>query len=352
MDPTVINKNKSSDVKQTPFRYGWCKTDHKSGKEIRDHWPRSDFMFDPAYAPSVEKMLSRLGLPIPSEEQIFRGTAHDFLFLDSHGVVVRIGFTDHADLINPGILQPLGWLEDPDISLCSGGENEIRLSVSVYPGIELYEMFSRHKKRLDEKGLHLYAGILDKYLANTNQLTADMGNDENLGVIRIVDDKGKEKAVSIVLDIDNEANGTYCHDSRMAKRRFRDILEKKQGDMDISDALLHTLQTHFNDHAHTKIYLKTVMAHQPLRKLFWSAVDTPDISQTRITPQGMEGFWQACAKAVNRPQNLTFPVWHIEKNADGSQKFVRQETEGQIVLYRPWTRNPDDLAALPDNRPS
>lgn len=188
--------------KKADFQYGWCYTDHKDGREIRDDFRGIDFFNDHPYAKRVERMLGQMGLPIPEEAQIFRGTHHDMLFLDSHGVVIRIGPLDVEDLMNPGILQPLGWLEDRRHKVQTDvlTDQTAPLTVAIYPGIELY------KNYLDDNQRPKSAGDLEDFLFLTGAGLGDV-KEPNKGVIRLQDEKtGGEVAVEMLLDPDNTFN--------------------------------------------------------------------------------------------------------------------------------------------------
>ncbi len=200
-------------LQKTPFSYGWCKTDHKQGKEIRWEYRTKDYMKDEPYAASVKAMLKKLGLPFPKSAQIFRGTHHDLLFLNTHGVVVRIGPTDVRDLMNPAILQPLGWLEDKNILI-----GKVPLAVAIYPGIEQHNDWSKSASPPEA------VGNLRKIFEKTGQRTVDVFP-VNEGVIRILDDEGKEAAVEILLDSDNQFNASS---KEMAQKRASGLVKAKK----------------------------------------------------------------------------------------------------------------------------
>ena len=43
------------------FEYGWCYTDHKTGKTIREDFRKTDYLKDEPYATRVQAMLEQLG---------------------------------------------------------------------------------------------------------------------------------------------------------------------------------------------------------------------------------------------------------------------------------------------------
>lgn len=188
---------------KTTFQYGGCKTDKKDGSSLRADFRDIDYFFDEPYAARVATMLEQMGLPQPEPEQIFRGTHHDMLFLDSHGVVLRIGPTDVEDLMNPAIVQPLGWIEDEEIAVpidnIYHNRGHAPLTVAIYPGIEHYNTFFT---KADRPAL---VGDVEDFLKETGQGAADV-NVYNMGIARVLDDTGEEVAVPLLLDADNEWN--------------------------------------------------------------------------------------------------------------------------------------------------
>ena len=327
----------------SPFRYGWCHSDTKPGTDLDGR--EIDFINDLPYQDVVQTMLDKLGLPLPPENKIFRGSGHDLLFLDSHGLVIRIGHTSIPDMINPAALQPLGWLESHDKDV-RHLVSKVPLTVAIYPGIETYKPFVANPSQTPDPLFPFNMKKLYNYFKNTGQKTGDI-YEVNCGIIRVLDDTGQERRITVLLDIDDFRNGTHqisCGAGLAGmKKDFRNILQKKAGtDADVSDALLHCLTTLFNHQSATPLYLKAVMAHQPLRKLFWSAVDTPDLARAKINPAGLAHFWQACAKALNTRRTMTLPVWRVEQTAGFRKRFVREDITEPVILYRPWTNNPAD----------
>lgn len=328
---------------ETPFVYGWCYTDHKTGKEIRKDWRTADYMNDEPYATRVHAMLEQLGLPMPRSEEVFRGTNHDLLFLNSHGVVVRIGPLDTEDLLNPGILQPLGWFEDRDNRI--GGADGLPLTVAIYPGIELDRQYDRaaHKPAL--------VGSLYDILTATQQGTGDVGTEGNTGIIRVLDDDGKEVAVRMLVDADNSFNGSSA---QMRAKKSSQMREQSgsAGPMPVplgkGDILFNTLCTVFNAVKNVRYWEKAYEAHQPLRHMFWDAFGGVDAVTGIPDASALKAFWSTCAAVVNNPMEMTLPVWQMQKDDAGKVSYVRQEVHvPHLVLYRPWTGEETDRIVQP-----
>ena len=324
-------KNPSKDVK---FKYGECKTDHKPGDKIREYYRQTDYMNEEPYASRVKDMLEQMGLPQPKKNEVFRGTHHDLLFLDSHGVVLRIGPTDVEDLMNPAILQPLGWMEDKNNPIKHGLKN-VPFTVAIYPGIELYNDFQADKNR-PQTSTNLF-----QFLQDTKQNTDDL-NTANIGIIRIKYDNGKEIGVEMLLDPDNSYNaGTDAATSQTKSSRFamaqQEIRHK-------GDAMEATLTSMFPVVPHAPDYHRAFEVHQPLRRIFWDAFEnaSPDGKPDKNT---MGSFWNSCAATLNNP------ITHFHKTAtyqqQGEHKFKRsvQSKPVETVLYRPWTGNSRDSVA-------
>ncbi|TNE27689.1 MAG: hypothetical protein EP349_08775 [Alphaproteobacteria bacterium] len=306
------------------FSYGWCYTDRKDGKEIRRWYRQTDYMKDEPYAGKVRNMLDRLGLPQPDDSEIFRGSHHDLLFLDSHGVVLRIGPTDVTDLINPGILQPLGWLEDPSLTINRGGK-DVPFTIAIYPGIELYENYLKEEDRPE------LAGALRDILVETGQGTGDINRKGNTGVINITDEDGKTVVVEILLDPDDKYNSSDPQKIRSKKEKFAAALKKTA---DKSAALAITLSDAFRSAKNAKPFQKAFQMHQPLRNLFWRAFkdgDKPD-------EQARTEFWAECAAVTAAPKKLALSHWTSVIGEDGKLTVTRTELSvDNVKLKTPWT---------------
>ncbi|MBI1214572.1 MAG: hypothetical protein GC185_01985 [Alphaproteobacteria bacterium] len=343
-DISTVNGGDVAPDAKTPFKYGWCKTDHKDGKEIRQYYRQTDYMNDEPYATRLHAMLDQLGLPKPKAEEVFRGTHHDLLFLDSHGVVVRIGPTDVEDLMNPGIVQPLGWIEDKEnmISLSNDydGSRKVPFTVAIYPGIEL----NKHYEAQNEKTRPPVKGDINNLLKVTKQGDGDL-NENNLGVIRVLDDDGQEIAVKMLLDADNEWNSSS---RELSEKRGRQFESETKAVPNKGEALMNTLHEVFNAASDVKYFEKAFEVHQPLRQMFWDAFDKVEAVTGLPDEKKRDAFWQKCAAVTNRPTAVTLPVWKMKDGPSDSLSLSRRELHvPSLVLYRPWTGEEADRIIKP-----
>ena len=317
------------------FEFGTCKTDYKDGKNLC----RSDFVHDEKYCASLEKALQLLGLPQPQPQDIFRGTRHDLLFLNTHGIVLRIGHTHIKDLINPAILQPLGWLEDR--GLMQGG---LPFCIAIYPGSEIMTQFINNSH-----GISLTPGYISDVLSMTEQMQHDL-NDDNTGVIRVQDDDGHIYAVPLVIDIDNQCVGQNYKSEETAIRKMRaeynaqtpgDVIElyMKQVFLNATNLLPSTTEIKIEH------WEKAFAQHAPLRHAFWQSFDRTDIHSATVNTQARDAFWQTCRTTLNTAVDLNYPMWTAERDARGRLTFKRQETPAtiKVSLYRPWTAQKADI---------
>ena len=315
------------------FDYGWCTTDHKAGKEIRPGYRTLDYLQDEPFATSIKNMLDKLGLPFPQPEEIFRGTRHDLLFLNSHGVVLRIGPTDVTDMINPGVLQPLGWMEDPDIRV-----KELPFAIAVYPGIELYNDWLNDMHRppiAGDRGILFFA---------TGQSSSDHV-DNNDGIIRILDDEGKEAAVKVVLDLDNKS---IYSSEKLAEKRSSHMARAAEFHENMGDILSHTIESVFAEERDFQLWRRAFEAHQPLRRLFWEAFSSTEETTAAPDIAARQKFWDTCAIVTNNPHAAVVPMWRRQMQESDVPEFVREEAfVPQVILYRPWTGEAADKATQP-----
>jgi hypothetical protein len=318
------------------FEFGRCKTDHKKGVKLQRP---IDFVNDKPYAEATRKALSVLGIPMPKDENIFRGNKHDMLFLNSHGVVVRIGHTDIKDLMNPAILQPLGWLEDKAL------EKDGRpFCVAIYPGIELYKHYKSRAFAPRET-----PGSITEVLSMTEQRLHDL-HEDNKGIIRVETDTGVQRAVALLIDIDNDLNGVIFAPPDHAARRMRaefnarhpgEVIERYMNDVITNaDKLLPR-----NSAVNISDYKKAFAAHAPLRDTFWSAFKTCDLHAASPLPAQRFDFWHTCRGALNKASVLPYPLWTSERDEQGNISFTRQEIPATVTvsLYRPWTAKLVDI---------
>tara|TARA_R110002124_G_scaffold131387_2_gene293617 strand:- start:1425 stop:2606 length:1182 start_codon:yes stop_codon:yes gene_type:complete len=317
----------------TGFTYGKCRTDHKSGEYIRKDYRSTDYMKDEPYASRVKEVLERMGLPYPKDEEIFRGTHHDMLFLDSHGVVIRIGHTDIEDLMNPGILQPLGWIDDKAHPLEE--KSELPFTIAVYPGIELYKHYIEDDNRPE------LVGDLEKLFSETGQGSSDV-SENNTGVIRMLDDSGKAIGLKILLDSDNRYNGSWGDKKKEKSSRFA---AAKLSGSHKGEAMEVTLGSVFEAAQGVTLYQRAFQLHQPLRNWFWRAFKDEDNPSSEPDTEARTIFWAECAAVTNRPKNIEMHDTATYRMSDGKVVRSQQKKTVEVVLYRPWTGQDEDNVA-------
>lgn len=302
--------------------YGWCYTDHntngKDGHYIREQYSRGDYLYGEEYQEFTREAFDTLALPFPEKDDIYRGTAHDMLFLDSHGLVVRVGPCDVQDLFHPAILQPIGWYSADDIKVTNIPEsptvkrNFYSLGVSIYPGIELFDDVL---KKGDEKRKSYISGMW-KTLHGTSHKALDI-NGSNLGLITIANDE----KVAVVLDIDNNYNNPKA---KVLAARRDVVLSNVATSSSMAEVMEKSISGIFNGRVDKKFF-KAFEHHQPLRQQFWSA----DYEKAKL-----EDLWDKCAGLTLDPEEFEFPVWRKEEGG-----FVRHNlVTSTIKLVSPWSR--------------
>lgn len=255
---------------------------------------------------AVAGLLEKLGLPQPETAVVYGGHGHDMLFLDSHGVTLRIGHTDIEDLAHPAIIQPLGWVQDED----SG------INIVIYPGILHYDE--------DESAAHDFTiSALRTFMGASGQRANDMGN-RNIGTIPTLHGT-QTRIVPIVLDPDNDFVGSEST-GKVRKKEWKDNhpemvtggLLENAGDGAISDALMQAFAV-----------------HQPLRHMFWRERQDDD--------GNMRAFWDRCARILRTPERVLTHEWTQRVNENGIPVWRKEEylTEN-MGLYRAWTGAAED----------
>jgi len=319
---------------ETGFKYGKCRTDHKTGDFIRSDYRSTDYMLDEPYASQVKAVLEQLGLPQPDENEVFRGTHHDMLFLDSHGVVVRIGPANIEDLMNPGIIQPLGWIDDKEHKINHGGKN-MPFSIAIYPGIELYKHYIADPNRPE------LVGDLDTLFSETGQGTGDLHND-NIGIIRMLDEGGKEVGLKMLLDPDSNYNASRGEKGKEKSSRFA---AAQLSGSNKGEAMEVTLGSVFEAAKNVPLYKRAFQMHQPLRNLFWRAFKGADNPGGAPDTEARTAFWAECAAVTNRPKQVALHDTATYRMSDGKVVRKKQEQPVEVVLYRPWTGKDEDNVA-------
>ncbi len=330
-------------------QYGWCYTDWKDGKEIAAEHREHDYLNEEPYATQVRNILEQLGLPMPKPQEIFRGTHHDLLFLNSHGVVLRIGPTEVEDLMNPGFLQPLGWAETdlkvkniiPDRFKGYASQKDTTISVAIYPGVELYESWAQSKDHPQR------AGDLRGFLSKIGQGMFDV-SDYNKGVVRVADDDGKEVSVEILMDAENEWNTSVEELTRKRDDSLR-TLEKEFDNK--ADVMAQMMRDVFGETGDAGLLQRAFEVHQPLRRLFWEAFGSVKGPSDMPDPGQMGAFWDACKRVTNHPETAVMPCWHQDVNEEGKAVFVQEDVYvPHVVLYRQWTKEKADQVVQPINQ--
>jgi hypothetical protein len=340
-----------SGAQEAEFQYGWCYTDAEWKNDVNTaimpQFREHDYMRDEPYATQIKNILQQLGLPLPKPEEIYHGTHHDLLFLNSHGVVLRVGPTEAEELINPGFLQPLGWVETelkvknvtPKQYEKFASQQETAVSVVIYPGIELFPHWRKSPDR--PKNLVDYQGFVQK----TGQTCLFDQSEFNKGVIRVADDDGHEAAVVLLADVENEWNAPS---PELAQRRSASLRQMEARFDNKADAIAQMMEEVFGGIEGFKYLQRAFEAHQPLRRLFWEAFGAVKGPSDKPDPAKMNAFWEACASVNNNPAATTMPCWHQETDAAGKTVFIREEAcVPHVVLYHPWTGDVADNATQP-----
>jgi len=300
------------------FEYGWCYTDHKDGREIRENYYRPDYMFGSRYSEISRELFEKIGLPFPDKEQTYRGTTHDMLFVNSHNVVVKIGPTDISDIISPLILQPLGWVSSD--RKYSSHFFETPLTVSVFPGVKLLSKCGKFK--IEDMKDDFYS------MACCMEMKVD-GIDNNLGYVDIKNSKFGKKSVPLTIDIDNRFSNIGYETARdvrnyMDREKLNINNNAELVDKTIKAVYLNTYGGAMGD------FVKAFEVHQPLRISFWNAIN-----------DDMGKFWGECAGLSKQGKKYEYPVWKFE-NREYKREIV---TSDRIVLYSPWKDKIDNKAA-------
>lgn len=318
----------------TEFQYGWCHTDHKDGKQIMR--ARPDYVLGAPHTEKLRDMLDKLGLPFPEEHQIYRGTNHDMLFLNSHGVILRIGPLEMDDYIHPCVLQPLGYVQDKDPAYPLSP-----FVVAIYPGVAL------PAKGYTRRSTYTLINSTDRIMGQTGFVGYDMHRD-NVGIIPIVDEDEKELGVEMAIDVDSQS--IYPLDRRKHEDLLEDMrdAEKELGNRAL--AMEQSISKAFNKVSQLDAWRKAMRTHLPLRVMFWDAFKDPD----KPDVEKLSAFWKACADAVNTlPQPITVPSWRAI-DSEGADQTRFERYEALILspsLYRAWTGKLKDqnIPAIPED---
>lgn len=310
------------------FKYGWCLTDYKDGQFIRLKESgvvrRPDYFKDKRYASFVEEALAFYGLPMPDlETDIYRGTNHDLLFLDSHGVVVRIGKTNIRDLVNPGIIQPLHWIDNLSETL----------TIALYPGTALYEGIIRadnNEQIINPRFLH---DAIPEFGNNNNDVNT--GNSGHLTLLF----KQTTYIAPILIDPDSEITPTI---------KTKPLLPLHE--MTKADALKHCIDYVYTQtikgHSVSNIYpvFQTLFDyHNPIRRAFSQALDKGERD-----PEKLKRAW----KMVKNYHDTGYTIWGKQTPKGPVRCLETRHT------YSPWgveealKNGKIDLYKIPKNKRS
>jgi len=303
--------------------YGWCNTEsHKDGFEIREDFTRSDYVFDKNYRAFTEEAFDNLSLPFPDVDVVYRGTSHDMLFLNSHGLVVRIGPADVEKMINPYLLQPIGWYADTKYTVGNKRMNLIDnyekfpLGVSVYPGVDLIS-----KKFRDVARAMSACSDLAYNIRHTGQNSQEV-NINNAGIITIDSGESSERRILVQLDVDNHYNGPR---GGITSRREYQLYKNSEELDNKADAIDVTLKGIYAPHV-SKDYIDGVEVHQPLRHKFWEACYNGD----KFTPGRLKPLWDECAEILlNGAKEMSLPVFSNDNS------FLKEKNV-KVYLNNPW----------------
>lgn len=285
----------------------------------------SSFIYSDWFAPSKSlqpddnikewaPLLDQLGLPLPDNKCVFRGNGHKSLFLDSHGVVIRLSYLDLENVATSGNLQPLGWVEN----------KKTGLNAVLYPGLLPYE------KRADESFLD---DTLTSIMHEAEHDTCDI-KPANTGVI-FIDRNGQESAVAVNFDVDEAYAGIELYASDFRKEWIR---QKKET---LGDKLPSTVLREFalssTTHPLFDHYKMAHDSHQFLRTLFWQ--------EHERDPGKLQGFWTRCANLVERPERVMRYEWSCATREDGTPVWTQDRAIIEnVALYRAWNGNSEDRA--------
>ncbi len=248
-----------SESSQSSFDYGWCYTDHKNGKSIRTDFRKTDYMRDEKSADFIKRTLENYGLPYPNlDDELYRGTRLDLLFLDSHGVNIRMGNLNIGDLVNPAILQPLHWITNAQTGI----------TVAIYPSLELYKNVNRQSLT---RNIIAPSSIVETIKVFGNQHRDQDKGYTNIGYINTKNCRGNLKATPLIIDVEN---------TPLPRTPWKDVIDNLEP-YQLSEMVN---KTHLKGLSAQQAFLlshywEAFKYHQPLRRAFNRAFtdgNTPD----------------------------------------------------------------------------
>lgn len=311
------------------FNYGWCYTDPKKGGKV--FWPYIhrdyEYTYSKEFHENTKMLFESLALPMPKKDEVFHGSYNDLVFADSHGLVIRVGPARIASLINPLIIQPIGWASSKGIT------------VSIYPGIEIAEqVYSWENYPRDSK--LVYHSKLQEFTYKIGQSGSFIGDGYhyNMGVIRTHDENGVEnKDTLIILDPDYQRliQGIELNPKRKEINKLRSELVKKHDEEleNNADVMAATIYDIYEGMHFLQDNIRAFEKHQYLRREFWNArKDGGNFSKEKL-----EALWDKCHELVDNPKCVSFPVWR-EKNGVYTCSNI---TVTNLVLHNNWRIKPE-----------
>jgi len=301
----------------TSADYGWCHTlppeSSKAKIQICDNTKqpmRRDFISDPFYSKRTKALLRTLGLKIPSENEIIRGRADEILFLNSHGLVIKIGKNPLYELINPAILQPLTWVSDGI------------LNASIFPGIQHLEYNSAQHENKTEfyEGGSSETSVVIGFLIDSYQKANDVIN-QNIGTIPI-ENRPFVTNMPLLLDADKINNGDIEEERAIEKASLikNSVLKNRH------KVVFDIMEYLYKDIPRYNFFMKAFIAHQPLRDQFNHALgQTAESQRLKL----LKDVYQRCRDCV-------------------------AGNDPEVALYSPWTGKPEDnlLKSQPNPHPA
>jgi hypothetical protein len=284
----------TADAFQDACTYGGCKTDLPSKQTGEGYikYIRRDYIHGDKHQLIAKKLFARLGLPLPSKEQIYRGQHEDLLFLDQYGLTMRIGEIDVADFINPAILQPLSWITIEG------------LTCAIYPGIRHQDFNPSEHIDYEEfcSDSSQYSSTVTSFLTSSFQKANDTIN-VNVGLVRST--LGNLKGdIPLLFDVNSDNNHTIDDDFKAIKDIINtiNIEDRPQGMIDIMAIL-------YSDIDHFAAFMAAQHVHHPLRQELSNALAQDN---TALRQEKMAHFFAHCEQLTRCP-------------------------EGDLALYSPWT---------------
>lgn len=275
------------------FNYGCCHTDYKDGFNIDKSIRGFDYVYGSEYGLAVKEMLDKLNLPLPDKDKIFRGRFHDLLPLDSHGLMIRIGVLEPAELVGPAVLQPLGWLSNREIFCESKLYFVHPLTVAIYPGIELMSTVT------SEYNWKEFMRNNSSAVRQFGQTFSDEGIPHNYGVVRVNSNEDKSEIVPLILDVDNGSIEYIYLNKKDVKPNLYEAFNRAANKAEVMKKFINKRCRKIQGQEN---YVKAFEVHQPLRNLFWDCYKKGN----------MDRFYNTCAEstAKNGAKNpILFADW-------------------------------------------